>query len=474
MGLEKLGMSLIQKTSAWVKATGKNSILQTKPIKVSELEVFKYSPRLAEDSTKFSIQSNPIDAIYKFKQRFGQFMSDYRCAFMAKHEFRAFEHKDLLNPDYLLRDMQCYKNVGQNTTSKIEDILIKLNKGGLNSTEKENLIKEFEKLCENTLSKKSEFQRLKTKLKHIHTNYSETLNNAQIKKGNLNPARDIETPSELVRKPNDIGEILPKAYIENSKDVRMHLNKAIDDGKYLDSYESYVETLNKAHQFAYSGKNGQNLYYMKNGQQYMMDAGKWRQSNIEHRRDVSKYYFGNERVEDIAKKYNDPLNDILNMGDVTKTSRVKLKGIPEKYQPVDKWDCYDFEGFKYGEYLGHSYPPVEALPMYHNEMYRTAKEAVNRIKNGASEQRILEILAEHFQYASNARPYPQINNSLYMNEINTLLQRAGMKVMPHGNLDVVAQRLQPETFKKYFIDTYYKTALPDLNIDKLMFTTTLC
>ena len=83
-------------------------------------------------------------------------------------------------------------------------------------------------------------------------------------------------------------------------------------------------------------------------------------------------------------------------------------------------------------------------------------------------------MAEHFQYAANARPYSQINNSLYMNEINTLLQRAGMKVMPHSNLDVVAQRLQPETFKKYFIDTYHQTALSDLNIDKLLLSTFDC
>ena len=46
-----------------------------------------------------------------------------------------------------------------------------------------------------------------------------------------------------------------------------------------------------------------------------------------------------------------------------------------------------------------------------------------------------------------------------MNEINTMLQRAGMKTMPHGMLDHVAQRLQPDAFIKYFIDEYKRTAL---------------
>ena len=33
-----------------------------------------------------------------------------------------------------------------------------------------------------------------------------------------------------------------------------------------------------------------------------------------------------------------------------------------------------------------------------------------------------------------------------------MLQKAGMKQMPHGMLDHAAQRLQPDSFKKYFIE----------------------
>ena len=46
-----------------------------------------------------------------------------------------------------------------------------------------------------------------------------------------------------------------------------------------------------------------------------------------------------------------------------------------------------------------------------------------------------------------------------MNEVNTLLTKAGLKTMPHGMLDHAAQRLQPEAFERYFLDQYYKTAL---------------
>lgn len=46
MGLEKFGMSL----SAFIKANGKNSILQTKPIKITERQGFKYKPELNTDT----------------------------------------------------------------------------------------------------------------------------------------------------------------------------------------------------------------------------------------------------------------------------------------------------------------------------------------------------------------------------------------------------------------------------------------
>ena len=42
MGLGKLGMSLVQKTSAWVKACGKTSILQTKPVQKVNINELKY------------------------------------------------------------------------------------------------------------------------------------------------------------------------------------------------------------------------------------------------------------------------------------------------------------------------------------------------------------------------------------------------------------------------------------------------
>ena len=94
-----------------------------------------------------------------------------------------------------------------------------------------------------------------------------------------------------------------------------------------------------------------------------------------------------------------------------------------------------------------------------NKNLKSAIRPDNWVKLSLSERVILEKIAEHYNYAIAARPYGQINNSLFMNEVNTLLRKAGLKTMPQGELDFAAMYLQPGTFKKYFIDTYYKTRL---------------
>lgn len=399
--------------------------------------------------------------MYQFKSTFGEFLGDYRGAWFAKKEFQLFRpNKEIDHTmlDYIQSEIQHYKNIDSTTTSQLEKALIELRKN-LYSSNKDKALKEFEAQCEKILSQKDMFRGLKEKFLQLHSDYMKAVKETSASNG-LRPAQKINNASELVRKPARHGENLPKAYIENSQDVRNHLNNAIDSGSYLESFESYVETMNQAHKLAYAGKSGKNLYYQKDGKNLVMDAGKWRTKTYEHSRPT-------EIVSDAAHKYADPIEKLFDteLMNVSRESRVKLKGIPEQYQPCDRW----IEDAWICDYK-HIYTPPEGLELYHREMYRTAQEAVNAIKNKESEDKILEILAEHFQYAANARSYKQINNSLYMNEVNTLLQRAGMRTMPHGELDLYAQRLQPETFKKYFVDTYHKTALPEFGFKSSSFT----
>lgn len=247
---------------------------------------------------------------------------------------------------------------------------------------------------------------------------------------------DEINPNEFVRENGNNGKHIDDNYVQASKDLRDYYNNAIASGAYEGSYENYVRMLQESHRIAYGGKSGRNTWYNKVGQGSLdVNPGVVRGegSPVSNRIKEGKF------VEDIARRYGDEYS-------TNKITKVNLPGISDDALP-------------YNLYTQHFYPDGKHLDQYFKQMQRTGKEILDLIKNGASQDRILAKIAEHYQYAANARPFGQINNSLFMNEVNTFLSMAGMKTMPHGMLDHAAQRLQPDAFKKYFIDEYKRTAL---------------
>lgn len=249
--------------------------------------------------------------------------------------------------------------------------------------------------------------------------------------------------NELVRTKGNEGKEVNSNYVKTSVEAREYLQDAIASGQYTEDLRSYAQTINKMHEISHLGRSGKNEWYSQVGDgKNEINPGLIKgQGEIAHNGRINTA----QEAEEIAKKYGDSYRVKQS------ESKVNLDGIPKEYQPTD---CYD-------NIVGHThhYPAGDSMIYYFEQMHRTSKETVNLIKKGASEQEILKKIAEHYQYAANARPYGQINNSLFMNETNTLLQMAGLKTIPHGNLDQISMHLQPETFQKYFIDQYYQTAL---------------
>ena len=248
--------------------------------------------------------------------------------------------------------------------------------------------------------------------------------------------------SELARKKGNEGKLFHKDYIFTSKDARKYMNGVIASGKYTRGTDDYVEAMNQMHRISAEGPDGTSWWYSKTKAE--VNPGVIRTYGVSNGRVKEAM-----EMEQLAKKYGDPYRFNVD-------SKVKLPGIPEYNLP---WNTHNAPGLE-GEFR-HVYPSGtnNGLRPYYEQMYRTSKEALALIEKGASERTILEKIAEHYQYAANARPYANINNSMFMNEVNTLLQKAGMRTMPHGDLDFAAMHLQPNTFKKYFVDTYYATRL---------------
>lgn len=243
---------------------------------------------------------------------------------------------------------------------------------------------------------------------------------------------------EFVRNYGNDGKSIDENYLKTSEEVRFFLNKAIDTGIYLQSYEDYKNTVIQAHKIAYCGFSGNEFWYKKRNHFLSMDPYQIRNDNLNM---VNNYGEKALEVEEIARRYGDSYRASDN-----KNKKVQLQGISPNALPINSGSS-------------HIYPAGVYMEEYLKQMYRTSAEVMELIKYNAPKNMILGKIAEHYQYAANARPFEQINNSLFMNEVNTLLKKAGMKSMPHGILDHAAQRLQSGTFKRYFVDFYYNNQL---------------
>ena len=242
---------------------------------------------------------------------------------------------------------------------------------------------------------------------------------------------------ELCRERGNGGRTLPENYISNSKEIRQHFLDAMETGEYLASPQSYIRTMNRGHELAFAGSNGTSYYYNKNGHLARPDEINPGEIMGAYVHPSNARVEESQFVESIARKYGDEYT-------LDKASSVKLPGISREALPEN------LNG-------RHWYAPGTHYSEYFGEMYRTAKNCMNLIEQGASQSEILGAIAEHYQYAANLRCYNNINNSLFMNEVNTMLKKANMPTMPQGMLDHVAQRFQPDSFKKYFIDEYNRT-----------------
>lgn len=99
----------------------------------------------------------------------------------------------------------------------------------------------------------------------------------------------------------------------------------------------------------------------------------------------------------------------------------------------------------------HYYPDMEHFNIYVSHM-RDLFEKIVLNKNARSIMDQLKLIAEFYQISANIRPFEQVNNSLFMNIVNLLLRNSGLNGIPHGILDHLAMRMQPENFHLYFID----------------------
>jgi hypothetical protein len=278
---------------------------------------------------------------------------------------------------------------------------------------------------------------LGTTEKRFSSRVGPNINNESILKGYV---PDIG----LVREKGNKGLQIPLKYRQNSAEARFRMEQAMNDGSY-NSLQSYKKAMQEAHDISYRGCSGNNYYYEKRGQLLKINGGKVRGTGV-----LKSYYpLEADRIVAVGRDYN---ATYIGAGRQGYRNQIELEGIPNDAQPGNAEKV-------------HFYPDGKYMDLYFKRMQETGKEVLNLIKSGAPHQHIVTNIAKHYQCAANARPFEQINNSLFMNEVNLMLRRAGLHEIPHGILDHAAQRLQPQTFQQYFIN-YVELFNPSLRYSK--------
>lgn len=240
---------------------------------------------------------------------------------------------------------------------------------------------------------------------------------------------------ELTRSVDNDGRELDKIYIENQTMVReLFIQKLLSGEIYnMGDSSNFVKILKRAHELA----NREKVYSIVGKGSLEVNPGYFRtgQNPINHRK--SEAY----EISKIAKRYNDPYAERF----LTKeSSSVVLKEIPEQFLPSDYG--------KFNNYIFY-YPDSRAIPTYMNKINEIGLKIMELANTDhPNPEELVELIANQYQHGAIIRPFSQVNNSLFMNLANAQLKLLGFPAIPHDELDLAAQRMQPKNFSKYFLD----------------------
>src|SRR3989338_1091386 len=124
----------------------------------------------------------------------------------------------------------------------------------------------------------------------------------------------------------------------------------------------------------------------------------------------------------LAKKYSDPYTD-------KDTQVVALSGICFDALPKDCWIT--------NNEVWHYYPDPIYYKQYLQMMQKKLKELVIKLSDDMNIMEILTIIGLYYQYGINMHMFENVNQSLFINQINSLLMLLGLKPVNHGVLDLI-------------------------------------
>ncbi len=93
----------------------------------------------------------------------------------------------------------------------------------------------------------------------------------------------------------------------------------------------------------------------------------------------------------------------------------------------------------------------EYLPLINEAHKRAVRVSILNLQ-----EKSLPAIARYYQYAIASHMFPAGNNSLFMNQVNYMLKKSGLKPVMHGELDAMANILSQKDFEKHFSEYVLK------------------
>ena len=250
-------------------------------------------------------------------------------------------------------------------------------------------------------------------------------------------ARHLD-PDELWRQRNNGGGPQDPDYIATYRRIRNDIVDVFESGSLYRDTGAFERFILREHK---STDNGQ--YTRLNGREggergFFRVGGRLPNSRLEEAR----------QAEAIARRYGDTYTLARGNSPDSSFHYVELPGIERQDQAYDTAVTVDGRiTYRYW------YPASDSISAYMRQICNLGQQIESAIKSGDGDpEETLRLIARQYQYGAIARPFRQINNSLFMELANAQTKMLGYGGITHGSMDTTAQRIGTEAFAQYFVD----------------------
>lgn len=226
-----------------------------------------------------------------------------------------------------------------------------------------------------------------------------------------------------------------------------------------ETFESFVDMLQKQHQVAVLGTNPKRPYGGESDLKSM--ALQWSRWGATQMKELKKEELAEQRaragrfrdgeLELSLESYVDRPSYSLERRELVSSLHdkvVKIDGIPEEHLPHNQFDKST---------LAHHYPTGEARHFYLTRMF----ELFQKIKTcqQCDKETVAEYLADYYHTAINAHLFERVNHSVLMTQINVTLLALKLPAMVHDvnsplaiRIDIAALLMSQNKFRNYFVN----------------------